>query len=233
MHRLGSRAAALSGSDSGTCTALGCAVGGFARVYLTNGSVVDSFAISTSLFCIVMTCARTPQPWPDALSPSYKCCGVRARARAAARRVCSHELRVCSHELLVWRLPYLRPADDSLALVSMPPRVGHVQGALWLPGCADLLEGAASAPQRLAAAEGGPARARSVLAGTGLPFVLARMGVDPANAGTSIQARRSPLWPASARARCACMPSCPALGPCIRAPLNGPSVSSSHGRVRG
>lgn len=33
---------------------------------------------------------------------------------------------------------------------------------------------------------------RSVLAGTGLPFVLARMGVDPANAGTSIQARAYP-----------------------------------------
>ena len=30
----------------------------------------------------------------------------------------------------------------------------------------------------------------SVLAGTGLPFALARLGVDPANAGTSIQARR-------------------------------------------
>lgn len=30
---------------------------------------------------------------------------------------------------------------------------------------------------------------RSVLAGTGLPFALARLGVDPANAGTSIQAR--------------------------------------------
>ena len=32
-----------------------------------------------------------------------------------------------------------------------------------------------------------------MLAGTGLPFVLARMGVDPANAGTSIQARAHPL----------------------------------------
>lgn len=32
----------------------------------------------------------------------------------------------------------------------------------------------------------------SVLLGTGLPFLLARGGVDPANAGTSIQARV--LW---------------------------------------
>lgn len=32
-----------------------------------------------------------------------------------------------------------------------------------------------------------PAVMSSVLMGTGLPFLLARAGVDPANAGTSIQ----------------------------------------------
>ncbi|KAK9822238.1 hypothetical protein WJX81_004024 [Elliptochloris bilobata] len=72
----------LQQAQVGLLLACGLSAGGWVRVYVTNGSVVNSFAISASLFCIVMT---------------------------------------------------------------------------------------------------------SVLAGTGLPFVLARAGVDPANAGTSIQ----------------------------------------------
>jgi Mg/Co/Ni transporter MgtE len=44
------------------------AVGGFARVYVSEGSLLDSFAISTSLFCIVMTSVLTGTVLPFGLA---------------------------------------------------------------------------------------------------------------------------------------------------------------------
>ena len=44
------------------------AVGGFVRVYVTNGSLVSSFAISTSLFLIVVSSVFTGTVLPFALA---------------------------------------------------------------------------------------------------------------------------------------------------------------------
>ena len=44
------------------------AVAGFARVYITEGSLLDSVAISASLFCIVMSSVLTGTALPFGLA---------------------------------------------------------------------------------------------------------------------------------------------------------------------
>ena len=45
-----------------------CAGAGFARVYISEGGLLDSFAISASLFCIVMTSVLTGTVLPFGLA---------------------------------------------------------------------------------------------------------------------------------------------------------------------
>jgi hypothetical protein len=58
----------------------------------------------------------------------------------------------------------------------------------------------------------------SCLLGSGLPFLLARAGLDPANAGTSIQARRAGMWGGRCLAHslvCTCPRASLRLGPVV------------------
>lgn len=117
----------------------GLSTAGFVRVYVTNGSLVNAFAISVSLLAIVFASVLLGTGLPFALARG----GV----------------------------------DPAHAGTSI--QVGDIWHAAGGGGGA--VNAFAVSVSLLAIVFA------SVLLGTGLPFALARGGVDPAHAGTSIQ----------------------------------------------